>query len=85
MGYFSAIRRSVLLEVGGYNPKMRYGWEDYDLYFDLLKRNKTCVLLQEPLVKYRVKEKSMITDANAHAPELAKQIRTNHPELQWPK
>lgn len=85
LGYFCAMKRSILLEVGGYNPKMRFGWEDYDLHFDLLKRNKTCTIIQEPLVLYRVKEHSMIHDANAHAEELAKQIRINHKELQWPK
>lgn len=85
LGYFSAIRRSVLLEVGGYNPKMTWGWEDYDLWFDLFKRNKTCTIIQEPLVWYRVKEQSMIQVANAHAPELAKQLRINHPQIQWPQ
>lgn len=85
MGYFSAVRRSALVEVGGYSPRMIYGWEDYHLWFDLLARNKTCVLIQEPLVRYRVKEKSMITDANAHASELTKQIKKDFPNLPWPK
>ncbi len=83
LGYFSAIRRSVLQEVGGYNPKMRWGWEDYDLWFDLIKRGKSFSILQEVLVLYRTKEKSMITEANQHADELWTQIKLNHPEI-WP-
>ena len=83
IGYFSAIRRSALVEVGGYNPKMKYGWEDHDLWFDLFKRNYSIAIIQEVLVLYRVKEKSMIHDANAHAEELWKQIKLNHPDLPW--
>ncbi len=81
LGYFSAIRRSVLLECGGYNPKMKWGYEDYDLWFDIFKRQKSLCVLQEPLVMYRVKEKSMIQDAQAHHAELMAQIKTNHPEI----
>lgn len=83
LGYFSAIRKSALLEIGGYNPRMRWGYEDYDLWFDLFKRNKTLCVLQESLVMYRVKEKSMIHDAQAHHSELIEQIHKNHPEI-WP-
>lgn len=79
--YFSCVRRSALVEVGGYNPKMKWGWEDYDMWFDLLKRVKSVCVLQDILVKYRVKEKSMIHEANAHAEELWNQIRINHPTL----
>ena len=84
LGYFSAIRRSALLECGGYNPKMIFGWEDYDLWFDLWKRGKSFLILNGEefvLVKYRVKEHSMITEANKHADELWRQIRINHPEI----
>lgn len=84
LGYFSAIRRQALLEVGGYNPRMKYGYEDYDLWFDLFKRGKSFSLLQEVLVLYRVKERSMIHDAQAHHTELMDQIKKNHPEI-WPK
>lgn len=81
LGYFCAVRRSVLLGVGGYNPKMRWGWEDYDLWFDLFKRGKTLCVIPEPLVRYRIKDKSMIHDANAHSDELWAQMKKNHPDL----
>ncbi len=81
LGYFQCIRRSVLQEVGGYNPKMTFGWEDYDLTFELLKRNKSIGILQEILVNYRVKERSMIHEANEHADELWRQIYKNHPTI----
>lgn len=84
LGYFSAIRRSVLLEVGGYNPKMIWGYEDWDLTFDLWKRGKTFLVLNGEeyiLVKYRVKETSMLTEAVKHHQELTNQIVRNHPQL----
>lgn len=74
IGYFSAIKRGALLEVGGYSPRMVWGYEDLHLWFDLLKRGKKIVTISEPLVMYRTKEHSMIHDANAHADELMAQI-----------
>ena len=84
LGYFCAIRRSALQAIGGYNPRMKYGWEDYDLWFDLFKKGYTIAIIQEVLVMYRVKEKSMIHEANAHSEELWAQLKKNHPSL-WPK
>lgn len=81
IGYFSAIRRSALLECGGYQPKMKWGYEDYHLWFDLFRRNKTMAIVQEVLVMYRVKEKSMINTANEHAEELHAQIQKDFPYL----
>jgi len=81
LGYFCAIKRSVLLECGGYSPKMRWGYEDYHLWFDLWRRSKLIAVIQEPLVMYRVKERSMIHEANAHAEKLLAQIRKDFPYL----
>lgn len=79
--YFSAIRRSALVEVGGYSPRMKWGYEDYHLWFDLFRRGKSITVLQEILVMYRVKEKSMIHEANAHNEELMAQIKKDYPQI----
>lgn len=76
--YFCAIKKEALLEVGGYQPKMTYGFEDYALWFDLLKRGKTITLVRECLVLYRTKEQSMITEANKHSKELWAQMRKDY-------
>ncbi len=81
LGYFCAIRRDKLVEAGGYNPKMKWGYEDYDLWFDLFKRGATITVLKDILVNYRVKERSMIHEANEHADELLSQIKKNHPNI----
>lgn len=88
IGYCSAIKKSVLLEVGGYSPKMTYGYEDYALWFDLLLRGKKIVTIPEILWLYRTKEKSMIHDAMAHHNELVGQINKDFnvdlPEIKTP-
>lgn len=81
IGYFSAVKKESLLEIGGYSPKMTWGWEDYHLWLNLASRGKKIVTIPEVLILYRVKEKSMITEANAHATELWTQIYKDFPNL----
>ena len=81
IGYFSAIKRDALLEIGGYSPKMTFGWEDYHLWFNLLSVGKKIVTIPEVLILYRVKEKSMINESNLHATELWTQIYKDFPNL----
>lgn len=81
IGYFSAIRKSALLEIGGYSPRMTWGYEDYHLWFDLLKRGKTLCTIPEVLVLYRTKERSMIHVAVEHHDELIRQIIKDHKEV----
>lgn len=81
IGYCSLIRRSVLREVGGYSPKMVWGYEDYALWIDLLKRGKKLVTVQDVLWLYRTKEHSMITESLKHHDELIAQIVKDNPEV----
>jgi glycosyltransferase involved in cell wall biosynthesis len=61
LAYCSAIKRSALLECGGYSAKMDVlgGWEDLSLWYDLLLRGKKIVTIPEILMFYRTKENSM--------------------------
>lgn len=79
LGYCSAIKREVLLECGGYSPRMTWGYEDYHLWFDLLARGKNIITIPEVLWLYRTKEKSMITEAVKHNDELMAQIYKDFP------
>lgn len=74
VGYCSAIKRSVLLAIGGYSPKMVWGFEDYHLWFNILKLGGKIHTIAEPLWKYRLREGSMISVANQHSQELVAQI-----------
>ncbi|HVX00467.1 MAG TPA: glycosyltransferase family A protein [Candidatus Babeliaceae bacterium] len=79
--YFCAIKKDALLETGGYQPKMTWGWEDYHLWFDLLSRGKTIALVRQPLVRYRTKPRSMIHEANEHSQELWAQLKKDYATL----
>ena len=79
IGYCQAIKREVLLECGGYSPRMTFGYEDYHLTFDLLTRGNKIVTIPEVLWLYRTKERSMIHEANEHSEELMSQIYKDFP------
>jgi glycosyltransferase involved in cell wall biosynthesis len=84
----SLIRRSVLQEVGGYNPalsgydKEHIGYEDWNLWIDIMKRGWKVVIISEALFHYREKQGSMSRRANR--PKLMAKIRSLHPDL-WPR
>lgn len=81
IGYFSAYRRDKAIAIGGYSPRMVWGYEDLHFWVDLLKRGATIVTIPEPLVLYRTKFNSMITVAQAHHDELMAQIYKDHPQV----
>lgn len=81
IGHFSAVKKEALLEVGGYSPRMEWGWEDLHLWINLLSRGKKIVTIPEILILYRTKESSMIHEANRHATELWSQISKDFPDF----
>jgi glycosyltransferase involved in cell wall biosynthesis len=80
-GYFCTFRRSKLLEIGGYSPKMTWGYEDFHLCINLLMRGAKMCIIKDVLVLYRTKEVSMITTAMQHHDELMNQIKLDFPKL----
>lgn len=81
IAYCSAIKKEALLECGGYSSRMQEGWEDLHLWYDLLTRGKKIVTIQEPLVMYRTKEKSMWKDALDYQDKLWAQIYKDFPQI----
>lgn len=79
--YCSAVKKSVLLEVGGYSPRMVEGYEDLHLWINLLTRGKKIVTIPEPLLFYRTKEVSMIHEAQKYHEKLMGQIYKDFPEF----
>ena len=82
IGYFSAIKKEALLEVGGYSSRMTFGYEDFHLTVNLLTRGKKLVTIPDILILYRTKEKSMIHEAQEHHQELMQQIFKDFPNFQ---
>lgn len=58
----SVFRRSDCLNIGGYDPQMRHGLEDWEFHIRLLKDNGAAMRLDYVGFYYRIKESSMITD-----------------------
>ena len=81
IGYASAIKKEVLLEVGGYSPRMTWGYEDLHLWVNLLTRNYKLVTIKDVLWLYRTKEKSMVHEAQSHHQELMAQIYKDFPNF----
>lgn len=82
VGYCQAIKRSVLLEVGGYSPRMTWGAEDLALTCLLLSKGKTLVTIPEVLWLYRTKAESMWTETAKYKDEFLAQINKDVPEAQ---
>jgi len=80
VGYCQAIKTKILKSVGGYNPKMVFGYEDLSLTCTLLAKGYQIKTIPEVLWLYRTKEQSMITDAKKHHRELLDIINKNVPE-----
>ena len=81
LGNSSLFRRDVWLAVGGYNPNMRGGYEDWDFWIAAAELGASARRIREPLFGYRVKASSMILDALAMDAQLRQRIARNHPGL----
>lgn len=82
IGYCAAFKKSALLEIGGYDPEMKWGYEDLSLTCQLLARGKKIVTIPEVLWLYRTKAESMWTKAKEHHQELLDIINRKVPEAQ---
>jgi glycosyltransferase involved in cell wall biosynthesis len=58
----SVFRRSDWMAIGGYDPLMRHGLEDWEFHIRLLKDNGAATRLDYVGFYYRIKERSMIAD-----------------------
>lgn len=81
IAYSSAVKTTALKAVGGYSSKMVEGFEDLHLWINLLTRGSRIVTIPEPLVRYRIKAQSMITEANKHKDKLMAQIYKDFPKF----
>ena len=60
--FCSAIfRKKEWQKIGGYDPKMIYGWEDWEFWISMLKNGGKVICLEETGFYYRTKPNSMQT------------------------
>lgn len=75
-------RKEDWLEVGGYDPGMVYGWEDYEFWLSLLERGRSVIRIPETLFCYRVASDSMVRSKEKwQKVEMFKRIYRRHQKL----
>jgi glycosyltransferase involved in cell wall biosynthesis len=75
----SLIRRSALLEVGGW--RMGSGYEDWDLWLALAERGYGGLRIPGPAFRYRRRGGRMLDDCTPRHAELYDRLRDRHPEV----
>lgn len=76
----SLFRKRCWEEAGGYHETPK-GYEDWNLWLDITKRDWQIHVIPEYLFYYRRRPGSMIRESDAMKPELIKQLVNNHREL----
>lgn len=78
----SLFRKKCWLEVGGYDEKMKKGYEDWDFYIRVCSIGWQVYVIPEPLFYYRQHTFSMRLDAYAnHDVAIKKYLYAKHKEL----
>lgn len=80
----SLFRRRAWEVTGGFNPNMKWGWQDFEFWINCGKHGFAGKLIPEPLSLWRKHPDALTNVAKKHLGELFAQIRKNHPEL-YPK
>ena len=79
--YCSLFRRDMWEDVGGYNPNMIWGYEDWDFWISCLEKGYSGKRVPERLFRYRLREGTMYSRALKNDVKLKAQIVVNHPQL----
>jgi len=68
----------------GYNPNMKHGFEDWDLWLTILNKDSIVYQIDEPLFFYRKKKQSMTDGTHVQMRALYRTIYNNHKEIYAP-
>ena len=77
-------RREAFNQVGGYNPNMRLGYEDWDFWLSLLNKNSIVHRFDEVMYYYRITDRSRSSMVKKKQVELNRQLFYNHPDIYTP-
>jgi glycosyltransferase involved in cell wall biosynthesis len=75
----SLVRRSALLQVGGW--ELRHGYEDWDLWMSFAERGWVGAYVPKPTLRYRRRSGRMLADCVPRHDELYAELRARHPAL----
>jgi glycosyltransferase involved in cell wall biosynthesis len=74
-------RRICWERIGGFDESMTLGYEDWDFWIKMLNLDYRWFCLEEPLIYYRQKDKSMVTRADEVRPQLLETLIQNNMEF----
>lgn len=77
------VHRDVFLQAGGFDPALRSGYEDYDLWLRLLDRGYEGVLLGDVALQYRRHASSRNSLSESQLRLLRRQLILRYPALHW--
>lgn len=80
----SLLRKEVWQKAGGFNEKMRDGYEDWDFWMSCVEKGWQGHCLHEPLFHYRLRPVTRNTGANRKRLRLIAQMISHHPALFTP-
>jgi glycosyltransferase involved in cell wall biosynthesis len=75
----SLVRRTALLEVGGW--QLRHGYEDWDLWMSFAEAGWHGAYVEAPTLRYRRRNGRMLDDCVPRHDELVAELRARHPRL----
>ena len=81
----SLVRREALEEVGGYDPRLTHGWEDWALWLDFARRGRRGIRVPAPLFRHRRHGKTMTHRAEERNAELRSILLETRAELYTPE
>ncbi len=76
--YCSLMRTDLLKSIGGYNGRMTDGYEDWDMWIDLMTRGAKFVPCNEVLFHYRTRPDSMLSLAESKRLIITAEMRRHH-------
>jgi glycosyltransferase involved in cell wall biosynthesis len=75
-------RRSDFIQAGGYNPSMKYGWEDWDFWLSMLEEGGDVMRLDGTYFFYRIRGESRNNSLGDERSRLMlEQLYENHRQL----
>jgi len=74
----SLFRKRCWEEVGGYDERMKQGYEDWNFWIAVTKKGWRVEVIPEVLFYYRISKSSMVSASDDLRPELMRQIVRNH-------
>ncbi len=77
----SLFQKKCWEKVGGYDEKMKLGYEDWDFWISITKIGYKSTIVPEALFKYRIRDNSMLKNSNIKRIEILNYLFSKHSDI----